>query len=258
MTYRLSARQSAWLNDKSTIGDQRKSFLAKGPAEVGTFFNKSGDRQFFRPMLRGVIVDEVEFDDAKAALAVAEAARVKFAAEAADITLDEIALGIDDRNRSVMEMCEQATLAVGRILHLGAVLADPEVYREEIEDLLNDLRDADPQDPIWKGIPCDVMPAASTTDRDDGDDESMSWDDEMDVLTDRLRRKGLFGFIVQIRTPVPTSFSDSGFGYSWGCSRHTLIYGETFEDAVKQGAAWAESYRADMRAKDAAKKQGGR
>ncbi|PWC98048.1 hypothetical protein [Azospirillum sp. TSO5] len=258
MTYRLTRRQLAWLRDASTTAEQRSAFFAKGPAEAAASGNMKTNVIVHRPMVRGTIVGDDSFEDSAQALEAANTFMADCAKQAADagVVLDEIALGIDDRNRSVMEMCGDANLAVERILHLGAIVANPDGCREDLENLLDDLRDLqdDPASPIWRSIPISVMPS----DEDEDEFEAMSDEEAREILADRLRDKGLFGFLVLIRTPVPTSFCEHGYGFSWGYTTGRHFYDETIEGAVKQGAAWAEEFRAAERAKHEAKKEAGK
>ncbi|WP_372395259.1 hypothetical protein ABMY26_06520 (plasmid) [Azospirillum sp. HJ39] len=258
MTYRLTSRQLAWLQDASTTAEQRGAFFAKGPAEAAPLSNMKDDTFCYRPMVRGTIVGDDRFEDSAQALEAANTFMAKWAKEAADagVALDEIALGIDDRNRSVMETCEDGNLAVERILHLGVIMPYPEAYRDDLDNLLDDLRDLqdDPSAPIWRSIPISVMP----NDGDEDEFEAMSGEEAREILVDRLRDKGLFGFLVLIRTPVPTNFHEHGYSFSWGRTAGRNFYDETIEGAVKQGAAWAEEFRAAERAKHDVKKGAGK
>lgn len=213
--YRLTKRQRAFLLDATT--PQKNAFLSKGPAEAGSFFNINTGSSIFRPAVRGVLVSHETFADAEAAGKVADEKLAEYlASERAE--LDEIALGISDHNRHTFEACDQATVRVDKVFHLGAMLSQGEdSLPDELEEFLEELADGD--HPYLELIDLNTLTGGKSED-----------------VVQAIYDESVFGFLVQAATPVREKGESH---YSWGCYATRWFYGETFEEAIALATKWA-------------------
>lgn len=112
---------------------------------------------------------------------------------------------------------------------------------DEFDELADELRFAAEDRPfmhesmsIFKGIPREVL-------------------EEEDFFVDWMNEEEIYGFIIQVDTPVPTEFfDDGGCRYSWSLTQGTAIYVENIADVVPVAIEWREKKMAEWRPKAAA------
>jgi hypothetical protein len=230
-SFKLSDRQKAWLRDPATTGEQRKAFIARGPAYVQTLMNFKTDEYSYLAMLRGLAVNETRFADPESALA--EARRIQADLAKVACPLDERALGIDDANWTIATLCEEHDLHLDRIVHLGALMMLVDTYDDDLIDDIIEAAEADADLCRQLGLKLsdDAMPR--------------------EEIGQQLLDHGTFGVLIEVSTPVPT-FSlpgSSGYSFSWGHTRHHWVYAANLEEAVREAAAWAENYRKEEKAR---------
>lgn len=74
--------------------------------------------------------------------------------------------------------------------------------------------------------------------------------DDVPEFLEILCDHGLLGFLVQISTPVPHAFNESGYStYGWGHTRCEWFYGESLEEIYSAAATWQEAFIEDRRRK---------
>jgi len=108
---------------------------------------------------------------------------------------------------------------VGAVVHLRTAIVDGN-RSDAVEKLLEDIED-DKLVALWPNMPDEAREAFAALEWD----EMEAWIDDLD----------LFGFLVQIETPVV----DKHGSYSWGHYTSKLFYAATFDEAVAAGLAWA-------------------
>lgn len=128
-------------------------------------------------------------------------------------------------NISIFERLEQVDVRFGKILHLGAMLADghedgPDALRELVEYELYDNAKAE----LAKTLPW-------VADLGDNPDP---WE-----FTERCFDNGTLGFLVEVEAATHEPLGDS-LRISWGCYNSRWVYGETIEDVAKVAEAWGK------------------
>lgn len=108
---------------------------------------------------------------------------------------------------------------VGTVVHLRTAIVDGR-RSDAVEELLEDIDD-DKLVALWPNMPAEAREAFS----------DLEWD-EMEAWIDDLK---LFGFLVQVETPIV----NKNGGYSWGYYTHKLFYAATFDEAITAGLTWA-------------------
>lgn len=113
----------------------------------------------------------------------------------------------------------------------------------------NDIR---PEKVIHLGTMClgedwpDISEDAFDDDRDEilnalglasaGDDDDLP--EELWELGQLLESRAKLGWLVLFATPVPRTFSENGYSFSWGHYATQWIYGESFEDCCVKAVKW--------------------
>lgn len=142
--------------------------------------------------------------------------------------LDELALGIDDRNAKILSQCEENEIRISAILHLASVLGSDEMemsFHELIDEFVDHLfSKADHHESILPLIP--KIP-------DDEDDQGFF----KDCLQEHLLKEGLFGFAILVTTPV---YDENDISSGWGYCRSQWFYAETYEWAFDKAMEWAK------------------
>lgn len=110
---------------------------------------------------------------------------------------------------------------VDRIMHLRTMVIDASA-----SDALDYLFDG-----MSEGELKELLPQVT-----EDEDINAFLEGELDLVQDVIRELKLFGFIVQISTPV---VNKSG-SYSWGYTTSASFYADTYEDALRAGLAWAK------------------
>ena len=139
---------------------------------------------------------------------------------------------------NIASECFDNSIRAEQILWLSC---QADQYTDEIEDFFGDEEPKELERIFGIKIPRDLL-----EDGRDGVGEIVSF----------LYRKGLRGFLVQIATPIPQIFHESGFThYGFGEYTTRWFYTETLDgEFIAKVLAWKESFVADRRKKDAAKK----
>lgn len=108
---------------------------------------------------------------------------------------------------------------VGLILHLRTMVVDGSADTV-VEDLFEGMEE-DEIRKLWPSLPASDIQSFLDCDLDD-----------VEMLIEEHK---LFGFLVSFETPIV----DKHGSYSWGCYTTKLVYADTFDNAVRDGLAWA-------------------
>ena len=73
--------------------------------------------------------------------------------------------------------------------------------------------------------------------------------EDVDEWGETLREGRKIGFLIQFATPVPYSFYDGGFSFSWGWYTTCWIYDDSFDRACEKSLKWQEDFVEKRRAK---------
>ena len=142
-------------------------------------------------------------------------------------------------NAEILDRCEQATMRIGGVLHIGGMIADGGAS-SALEDFVNDAFDSYVQSEL-----AEQLPWLKRFDMPTVEDFTMGAVDNRTL-----------GFLVKGERPVidvkDVSADGNGFRCSWGCYQSRWFYGETFADAVLLAEKWAKDCIADVKAKAAA------
>lgn len=131
-------------------------------------------------------------------------------------------------NKTLCEQLNEAPARIEMILHIGGMGADEYSLAEALDDFIAD--DTDELLDLFSAIPESVR--EDLDDRDARGPAFMDWALQNDVL----------GFLIQMATPIRRNQTSSGFSYSWGYYQTKWVYGDTIEEAVKNGLAWVEEF----------------
>ncbi len=256
MLSKLNHRQRMWL--VGATQEQRKAFIAKGPAEVAEMHNFATGKDYFIAGLRGLMFDQRQFDSYDAAFKHAEIELAHLQADHTLLVLDEVARGIDGRNATINDQLEQATVMAKQILHLGAMVTDTDTVPDAVEEFIDDLDShlaADlAEDMPWLA----TLLEQETNTEEDEQDSPRSQGEQIEFFNELVYRHACYGFLVQYGTPVFTPHRDSGGewnggSFSWSRYATQWFYGETLEETVGKALRWAEACRAAEIAKAEAK-----
>lgn len=229
--YELTRAQLAWL--KTATQEERHAFLAKGPAEAATMMKRdSGDvsshdlsNLTYQAAVRGVLIKSEQQQDPNAAIAIAEAERKKF--ETGAITIDEVALGIDDIGRNLDATLSDAVLVIEAIYVLANL--DSESLQENLADLVDELDDETVKEWTW-------LPSLATSLKEC---EGYGRYSAREAFCQAIHDDKAYGFLAVARQPIPTWKGD-GASFSWGYTTSRMFYGRTADAAIQAAIAWGE------------------
>lgn len=134
----------------------------------------------------------------------------------------------------VIEKLYHAKARVDKIIHIGASLADDE---SSPSDSLLDFIAYD----LVFDLSGEIFPVKTPYELGETvqDGDIIEW----------LIEKRFLGFLISIETPIidlkDVHFDQSSVSYrsSWASYQKQWFYGDTFEQAVDRGVAWAKSYQ---------------
>lgn len=121
---------------------------------------------------------------------------------------------------NIYEALAAVPARVDRIIHLRTMVIDGSA-----SDALDDLCDRMDENELKR-----LLPPLK-----DAEDITAFLDGDMGPVGDAVKELQLFGFIIQISTPVVNATG----GYSWGYTTGAYFYADTYEDALKAGVVWA-------------------
>lgn len=134
----------------------------------------------------------------------------------------------------VIEKLYHAKARIDKIIHIGASLADDE---NSPSDSLQDFI----ADDLVFDLSGEIFPVKTPYDLGETVEDG--------GIVEWLIEKRFLGFLISIETPTidpeNVHFGRSGVSYrgSWGSYQKQWFYGDTFEQAVDRGVAWAKSYQ---------------
>lgn len=251
----LNGRQKEWLH--SANHDERLVFMAKGPAEVRSYLDENTRDLKHRPALRGVVLGSSGyFDDESEAQARADEILADLQGQDfQDLpVLREEELGIDGTNQMIADQCEEATLNVNQLIHLGALIGSGAGHDGMPDDIHDDLVTAlssvvqngcgegavDAHEAVFLASlpePLKDELLGNLTDPKSDPTVGETLDDFFQAAIDH----GDVGYLAIVSTPVKHYNEDrSAASFSWGSYYTQLLYGESFQELVTQGAQWAE------------------
>ncbi|WP_375592141.1 hypothetical protein [Chitiniphilus eburneus] len=230
--YKLNPRQLAFV--KAATQEQLGKFMCSGPVEARTLLNGETRAETYQSVVRGIVVGH-EFETHDDAFQHGEGYLQALRFQFGNLILNERALGIDDTNLSIAEQCEEATVRVETILHLGSMVIDYDVLPEALCDLLEDLDQATADALAQDGL--SWLPAALCDAEGDAADESFTGD-LVEAFVDGVFRHHTFGFLVRVTQPILRRVWQGGGSYTWGFLTTRWFYGEHYEDIMALAVAW--------------------
>lgn len=124
---------------------------------------------------------------------------------------------------------------------LGAVARDGNIRVTRAVHLPTSFCEGDAGYDMWDWL-ADALAALGWANLDE---------DEHDELMDTLYAEcRVEGWIIEVETPVPFSFSENGrsYGFTWGHCWLNHFHGATYAEAVQAAATWADEQRDQERA----------
>lgn len=131
--------------------------------------------------------------------------------------------------KQLQERLTRAAVRMDALLLLAGMVNDGDAIAEPLRDLLDEQEDA----ALLRCFP--RMPAGLLRLRDEDLDEWRA------AFCDWATAAGALGFVVRFATPVLPSGDGSG---SWCRYTSAWLYGDTLDEAVERGLAWAAARRA--------------
>ncbi len=132
-------------------------------------------------------------------------------------------------NRELAERCFYATVRVERIVHLATMASDDSIdsdLAEWLEDDCAELLTEVLGHPLGEVV-SQYGPGNSR---------------RREALLEALVDKPALGWIIEMATPTMTPNADNtSASFSWGQYRMRAFYGESYEEALEKGFAWAQS-----------------
>lgn len=127
--------------------------------------------------------------------------------------------------QELAERCFEIPARVERIVHL-AVLGEmeDEVLEWMTEDAAGALREA-------LGFDLSAIPGM--------DDSNV--EERREALSLALAHKSVFGWLVEVSTPVKHPTGGGSWRFSWGNFESQVFYADSYEAAVDAGLSWAAS-----------------
>lgn len=234
----LNTRQRAWL--QKATKPEVAAFLVKGEVEIQMMFSLSENREYFRPAIRGVLLEK-EFNSQEEAAEHGQKYLDALKIRTDLPSIDEAILGIDGGNTVISDRLEQATIRAEQILHLGSMLTAGDAFPDAIDEFLDNFDERDIER-LQDDLPFlqklfDLI------------NNGLRYGEIKEEFAERCWRSACFGFLVRFATPVMKPHIDdgqvTGHSYSWGYYSTCWFYGETFEEATQKALAWADSMRAE-------------
>lgn len=135
---------------------------------------------------------------------------------ALELPAQQKAAGLDELYDALAEVPAR----VDRIVHLRTMVID-----WGMSDVVDDLFDGMEEDELRV-----LLPQVT-----EAEDVNAFLDGDVNHIQDVIHKLKIFGFVVQLSTPI---VNKSG-GYSWGYTTGASFYADTYEDALRAGLAWA-------------------
>jgi len=141
------------------------------------------------------------------------------------------------------DQLNDATLRMDAVLLLAGMLNDGNAVAEPLSELLADDLDESDMQRCFPGIPTALL--AEMEDEREFCECFCEWASDA----------GKLGFVVKFARPVMTWNMDADAShYSWGRYNTAWLYGDTLDEAVARGLAWAADREAVEKAKAKAAK----
>lgn len=243
MSYQLSDGQMNWIKSIKDSPDRMSllhAFMAKGPAEVLQLMDMKTREFSFQASVRGIRVGESTQDSQE----VWTRANDRLAElQAMDLpVLDEVALGISDHNWRTFDRCYEATVHTETILHIGGMAGSGfDVNSDGIEGFLDRCFDKHP--PAALSAFPGLLKEMRRGKKEEGRGGALL------AFSEYTAERSLYGFLVQVATPVFKYTSEDSASFSWGLCNTEWFYGETFEEAIAKGVTWAEETHEEAKEK---------
>lgn len=136
------------------------------------------------------------------------------------------------------EQLDDATLRIDAVLLLAGMLNNGDAVAEPLSELLADDLDKSDMQRCFPGIPPTLLDAM--------DDEREFLDSFCAWAIDASK----LGFVVKFARPVMTwSLDVDAASYSWGLYNTAWLYGDSLDEVVARGLAWAAEREAAEKAK---------
>jgi hypothetical protein len=131
-------------------------------------------------------------------------------------------------NIEIAERCDQQTMRIEKILHIGAMAGDCNAVASDMEDAIHDGEFEEDEELLSEQLPWLS--------------EAMG---DAPAFATLAFENGHLGFLIKAAQPVidPEDVHSDGKGYRvrWNCYRTRWFYGETFAEAVADAESWAST-----------------
>ncbi len=135
----------------------------------------------------------------------------------------------------ILDLCDDANVRAVTIIHIASMLHCGELDRDEwhFESFASDLPDLRPD--LVTGFLVDIRAHLIACSEEGDFDEEDAMNCMVEFMIDRRR----MGFLLYASTPVREPGSSS---YSPELTTACWFYGDTYDEAIQQAAAWATAY----------------
>ncbi|WP_072281652.1 hypothetical protein [Rappaport israeli] len=219
----LNATQRAWF--KSATIEEKRAFVVKGKASYGELFNSNTRKISFCPRIRGVIFGGEYTSPNKAITAAQELLAEMKEMPLADI--DESSLGISTVNQELAASIEdQSNFSVDAIIHLATLVNDRPAWTNSVSEFIESAIDEGSH--LYDYLASHKLKHVQHFHKN-----LVSIDEDADELSQIIIETGTAGWLV------------NGQYIGSGYRQIRWFYGETYEEALAEARAWAESKGAD-------------
>lgn len=132
--------------------------------------------------------------------------------------------------KAIFEKLYDATLRMDRVIFLAGAMGGGDVLPDDLDSFL---------DEDFEGIRECLGPLPDWLEGEINAGRHCRAEAFSEWTADEV----MFGFIVQFATPVMTPIGKESHSYSWGYYNTKWLYGNTIDEAVEKGLAWAAERR---------------